>query len=81
LQGARAVNENVMFLLKRFKTISDKYRNRSKRYGSFKFNLIAAIYSIKGLVSDSAAIYVSGSAPIYNMELWNRVLRLFITWN
>ena len=39
----RVVNENVIGLLKRFKIISDRYRNRRKRF-SLRFNLIAGIY-------------------------------------
>ena len=42
LSRERVVNENVIGLLKRFKIISDKYRNRRKRFG-LRFNLIAAI--------------------------------------
>jgi len=40
----RALNENVIGMLKRFKIISDKYRNRRKRFG-LRFNLIAGIYN------------------------------------
>jgi len=40
----RVVNENVIGMLKRFKIISDKYRNRRKRFG-LRFNLIAALYN------------------------------------
>jgi IS5 family transposase len=34
--------ENVLALIKRFKIVADKYRNRRKRFG-LRFNLIAAI--------------------------------------
>lgn len=44
LSSIRAVNENVIGMLKRFKIIADKYRNRRKRFG-LRFNLIAAIYN------------------------------------
>lgn len=44
LASERVVNENVIGRLKRFKIISDKYRNRRKRFG-LRFNLIAAIYN------------------------------------
>ena len=44
LASERVVNENVIGMLKRFKIISDKYRNRRKRFG-LRFNLIAAIYN------------------------------------
>ncbi len=38
----RVLNENVIGKLKRFKIISDRYRNRRKRFG-LRFNLIAGI--------------------------------------
>jgi hypothetical protein len=44
LSSQRALNENVIGSLKRFKIISDKYRNRRKRFG-LRFNLIAGIYN------------------------------------
>jgi hypothetical protein len=44
LSRNRVANENVIGMLKRFKIISDKYRNRRKRFG-LRFNLIAAIYN------------------------------------
>lgn len=37
-----ALNEKMITRLKRFKILSDKYRNRRKRFG-LRFNLIAAI--------------------------------------
>jgi hypothetical protein len=40
----RIVNENVIGMIKRFKIIADKYRNRRKRFG-LRFNLIAGIYN------------------------------------
>ncbi len=40
----RVLNENVIGLIKRFKIISDRYRNRRKRFG-LRFNLIAGIYN------------------------------------
>ncbi len=33
LAGERVLNENVIGMLKRFKIIADKYRNRRKRFG------------------------------------------------
>ena len=45
LASERVLNENVIGMLKRFKIISDKYRNRRKRFG-LRFNLIAAIYNL-----------------------------------
>ena len=44
LAGERVTNENVIGMLKRFKIIADKYRNRRKRFG-LRFNLIAGIYN------------------------------------
>jgi hypothetical protein len=44
ISSERVVNENVIGSLKRFKIISDKYRNRRKRFG-LRFNLIAGLYN------------------------------------
>ena len=44
LAKIRVVNENVIGMLKRFKIIADRYRNRRKRFG-LRFNLIAGIYN------------------------------------
>lgn len=44
LSSLRALNENVIGMLKRFKIITDKYRNRRKRFG-LRFNLIAGLYN------------------------------------
>lgn len=44
ISSERVVNENVIGMLKRFKIISDRYRNRRKRFG-LRFNLIAGIYN------------------------------------
>lgn len=46
LASERVVNENVIGMIKRFKIISDKYRNRRKRFG-LRFNLIAGIYNME----------------------------------
>lgn len=40
----RVLNENVIGRIKRFKIVSDRYRNRRKRFG-LRFNLIAGIYN------------------------------------
>ena len=40
----RILNEHVIGALKRFRIISDRYRNRRKRFG-LRFNLIAGIYN------------------------------------
>lgn len=42
LSSQRVLNEHVIGLIKRFKIVSDRYRNRRKRFG-LRFNLIAAI--------------------------------------
>lgn len=44
LASERVLNENVIGMVKRFKIIADKYRNRRKRFG-LRFNLIAGIYN------------------------------------
>lgn len=46
LSSERVLNENVIGMLKRFKIISERYRNRRKRFG-LRFNLIAAIYNME----------------------------------
>ena len=38
LSSERALNENVIGMIKRFKIIADRYRNRRKRFG-LRFNL------------------------------------------
>ena len=38
--------ENVIAMLKRFKIIADRYRNRRRRFG-LRFFLIAAIYNME----------------------------------
>jgi hypothetical protein len=44
ISSERALNENVIGRLKRFRILTDKYRNRRKRFG-LRFNLIAGIYN------------------------------------
>lgn len=46
ISGKRVLNENVIGKIKRFKILSDRYRNRRKRFG-LRFNLIAAIYNLE----------------------------------
>ncbi|WP_341754774.1 transposase family protein [Candidatus Tisiphia endosymbiont of Dioctria rufipes] len=46
LAGERVLNKNVIGMLKRFKIIADKYRNRRKRFG-LRFNLISGIYNFE----------------------------------
>jgi len=54
VSSERIANENVIGSLKRFKIISDRYRNRRKRFG-LRFNLIAGIhnYEIKLIAKKS----------------------------
>ena len=44
LSSRRVCVENVLCVLKRFKVISERYRNRRKRFG-LRFNFIAGIYN------------------------------------
>jgi transposase len=44
LSSKRIVVENVFAMLKRFRILGDKYRNRRKRFG-LRFNLIAGLYN------------------------------------
>jgi hypothetical protein len=46
IASERALNENVIGSLKRFKILSDRYRNRRKRFG-LRFNLIAGIHNLE----------------------------------
>ncbi|KJV86598.1 IS5 family transposase ISOt6 [Orientia tsutsugamushi] len=40
------MNETVIGMLKQFKIIANKYRNRRKRFG-LRFNLISGIYNFE----------------------------------
>jgi transposase len=44
LSSKRIVVENVIGYLKRFRIISDRYRNRRRRFG-LRFNLIASFHN------------------------------------
>jgi hypothetical protein len=44
LRSQRALNEHVIGKIKRFKVVSERYRNRRKRF-ALRFNLIAGIYN------------------------------------
>ncbi len=46
LSQERVLNENVLSMLKRFKIIACRYRNRRKRFG-LRFNLLAGIYNFE----------------------------------
>lgn len=46
IASVRVTNENVIGMIKRFKIVSDKYRNRRKIFG-LRSNLISAIYNME----------------------------------
>lgn len=46
ISSERVLNEHVIGRLKRFKILSDRYRNRRKRF-CLRFNLIAGIYNME----------------------------------
>ena len=46
LSSQRVENENVLGVLKRFRIIAERYRNRGKRFG-LRFNLICGIYNME----------------------------------
>jgi IS5 family transposase len=46
LSQKRILVENVIGSLKRFRILSERYRNRRKRFG-LRFNLIAGIYNFE----------------------------------
>ena len=46
LSSQRVLNEHVIGMIKRFKIVSDRYRNRRKRFG-LRFNLIAGLYNFE----------------------------------
>lgn len=46
LSRERVLNENVIGMIKRFKIIADRYRNRRKRF-HLRFNLISALYNLE----------------------------------
>jgi hypothetical protein len=50
ISSQRVLNENVIGCIKRFHIVSDKYRNRRKRF-ALRFNLIAAFYNLNLLYS------------------------------
>jgi hypothetical protein len=53
ISSETVVNENVIGSLKKFKIISDRYRNRRKRFG-LRFNLIAKIHNYEVLINAEA---------------------------
>lgn len=46
IASKRVLNENVIGVVKRFKILAEKYRNRRKRF-NLRFNLIAGIYNFE----------------------------------
>ena len=46
LSKERILIENIIRKLKIFRILSERYRNRGKRFG-FRFNLISAIYNME----------------------------------
>jgi hypothetical protein len=46
LASKRVLNENVIGVIKRFRILAEKYRNRRKRF-NLRFSLIAGIYNFK----------------------------------
>ena len=49
ISSDRVLNENVIGVIKRFKIVNDKYRNRRKRFG-LRFSLICGIYNYELLL-------------------------------
>lgn len=46
ISSKRVLNENVIGVIKRFRMLAEKYRNRRKRF-NLRFNLIAGIYNFE----------------------------------
>ena len=46
ISSKRVLNENVIGIVKRFRILAEKYRNRRKRF-NLRFNLIAGIYNFE----------------------------------
>ena len=44
ISSERVVCENVIGMLKRFKILAEKYRNRRRRFG-LRFNILAGLYN------------------------------------
>jgi hypothetical protein len=42
ISSSRVINEHTIGFIKRFKIVSERYRNRRKRFG-LRFNLVAGI--------------------------------------
>ena len=46
ISSERVLAENVIGMLKRYKILAEKYRNRRKRFG-LRFNLLAGLYNFE----------------------------------
>ena len=46
IASERVANEHVIGVLKRFRIIAERYRNRRKRFG-LRWNLITGIYNVE----------------------------------
>jgi hypothetical protein len=46
LSSERVLNENGIGMIKEYKIVADRYRNRRRRFG-LRFNLIAGIYNLE----------------------------------
>lgn len=46
LSSQRVSNEHIIGMIKRFKIVADRYRNRRKRFG-LRFNLISGICNVE----------------------------------
>jgi DDE superfamily endonuclease len=62
ISSERVLNENVIGSLKRFRILSDRYRNRRKRFG-LRFNLIAGIYNFEVGKNDGNVREGQGPCP------------------
>ena len=49
ISSERVLCENVIGMLKRFKILAEKYRNRRKRFG-LRFNLLAGLYNYETFI-------------------------------
>lgn len=62
ISSERVLNENVIGSLKRFRILSDRYRNRRRRFG-LRFNLIAGIHNFEVGKSDGNVSEGQDSRP------------------
>ena len=57
VSSERVLNEHVIGLIKRFKIVSDRYRNRRKRFG-LRFNLICGICNFEKMIVSQEVYYI-----------------------